>query len=38
MDPLLYPGFRAVAMQLTNSGYLASLFASGVWVMENGGG
>ncbi len=38
MDTLLYPGSRAVAMQLTNSGYLASLFASGVRVMENGGG
>ena len=38
VDPLLYPGSWAVAMQLTNSGYLASLFASGVRVMENGGG
>lgn len=38
VDTLLYPGSRAVAMQLANSGYLASLFASGVRVMENGGG
>lgn len=38
VDTLLYPGSRAVAMQLANSGYLASLFASGVRVMENGCG
>jgi aconitate hydratase len=38
VDTLLYPGSRAVAMQLANSGYLTSLFASGVRVMENGCG
>ncbi|MCP4042419.1 MAG: aconitate hydratase, partial [Gammaproteobacteria bacterium] len=36
VDTLLYPGSRAVAMQLANSDYLASLYASGVRVMENG--
>lgn len=38
VDTLLYPGSRAVAMQLANSGYLTSLFQSGVRVMENGCG
>ena len=38
VDTLLYPGSRAVAMQLANSSYLASLYASGVRVMENGCG
>jgi len=38
VDTLLYPGSRAVAMQLANAGYLGSLFASGVRVMENGCG
>ena len=38
VDTLLYPGSRAVAMQLANSGYLASLWHSGVRVMENGCG
>ncbi|MEA3277424.1 MAG: aconitate hydratase [Pseudomonadota bacterium] len=38
VDTLLYPGSRAVAMQLANSGYLASLWQSGVRVMENGCG
>ena len=38
VDTLLYPGSRAVAMQLANSSYLASLFASGVRVMESGCG
>ena len=38
VDTLLYPGSRAVAMQLANSGYLASLWASGVRVNENGCG
>jgi aconitate hydratase len=38
VDTLLYPGSRAVAMQLANAGYLTSLFASGVRVMENGCG
>ena len=38
IDTLLYPGSRAVAMQLANSGYLSSLWASGVRVMENGCG
>ncbi len=35
VDTLLYPGSRAVAMQLANSGYLTSLWNSGVRVMEN---
>ena len=38
VDTLLYPGSRAVAMQLANAGYITSLFASGVRVMENGCG
>ncbi len=38
VDTLLYPGSRAVAMQLANSTYLSSLYASGVRVMENGCG
>ncbi|MCP3671777.1 MAG: aconitate hydratase [Gammaproteobacteria bacterium] len=38
VDTLLYPGSRAVATQLANSGYVASLFQSGVRVMENGCG
>ena len=38
VDTLLYPGSRAVAMQLANSSYLASLYHSGVRVMENGCG
>ena len=38
VDTLLYPGSRAVAMQLANSGYLTSLWQSGVRVMENGCG
>ena len=38
VDTLLYPGSRAVAMQLANSSYLASLYQSGVRVMENGCG
>jgi len=38
VDTLLYPGSRAVAMQLANSGYLTDLFHSGVRVMENGCG
>jgi len=38
VDTLLYPGSRAVAMQLANSGYLSSLWQSGVRVMENGCG
>jgi aconitate hydratase len=38
VDTLLYPGSRAVAMQLANSGYMSSLFNSGVRVMENGCG
>ena len=38
MDTLLYPGSRAVAMQLANSGYITSLWQSGVRVMENGCG
>ena len=38
VDTLLYPGSRAVAMQLANSGYLTSLWTSGVRVMENGCG
>ena len=38
VDTLLYPGSRAVAMQLAEAGYITSLFASGVRVMENGCG
>lgn len=38
VDTLLYPGSRAVAMQLAESGYLTSLWNSGVRVMENGCG
>jgi aconitate hydratase len=38
VDTLLYPGSRAVAMQLAGSGYLLSLMASGVRVMESGCG
>ncbi len=38
VDTLLYPGSRAVATQLANSGYVASLFSSGVRIMENGCG
>jgi len=38
VDTLLYPGSRAVAIQLTNAGYMTSLWRSGVRVMENGCG
>lgn len=38
VDTLLYPGSRAVAIQLTNAGYMTSLWQSGVRVMENGCG
>jgi aconitate hydratase len=38
VDTLLYPGSRAVAMQLAEAGYITSLYASGVRVMENGCG
>lgn len=38
VDTLLYPGSRAVAIQLAEAGYITSLFASGVRVMENGCG
>lgn len=38
VDTLLYPGSRAVAMQLSNAGYMSSLWQSGVRVMENGCG
>lgn len=38
VDTLLYPGSRAVAMQLADSSYLGSLLRSGVRVMENGCG
>jgi len=38
VDTLLYPGSRAVAMQLAEAGYITSLFASGVRIMENGCG
>jgi aconitate hydratase len=37
-DTLLYPGSRAVAIMMANSGYLGSLFSSGVRVLENGCG
>jgi aconitate hydratase len=38
VDTLLYPGSRAVAIQLAEAGYITSLFESGVRVMENGCG
>jgi aconitate hydratase len=38
VDTLLYPGSRAVAMQLAEAGYITSLYASGVRVQENGCG
>ena len=38
VDTLLYPGSRAVAMQLANAGYITALWQSGVRVMENGCG
>ncbi len=38
VDTLLYPGSRAVAMQLADAGYLTDLFHSGVRIMENGCG
>ena len=38
VDTLLYPGSRAVAMQLADSRYLTSLWHAGVRVMENGCG
>lgn len=38
VDTLLYPGSRAVAIMMANSGYLGSLFTSGVRVLENGCG
>ncbi len=38
VDTLLYPGSRAVAIQLSNAGYMTSLWRSGVRVMENGCG
>ncbi|CAK0756249.1 Aconitate hydratase A [Gammaproteobacteria bacterium] len=38
VDTLLYPGSRAVAIQLANASYMTSLWRSGVRVMENGCG
>jgi aconitate hydratase len=38
VDTLLYPGSRAVQMQLAESGYLTSLLQSGVRIMESGCG
>jgi aconitate hydratase len=38
VDTLLYPGSRAVAIQLAEAGYISSLLSSGVRVMENGCG
>lgn len=38
VDTLLYPGSRAVEMQLAESGYLTSLLRSGVRLMESGCG
>jgi aconitate hydratase len=38
VDTLLYPGSRAVAIQLAEAGYISSLLTSGVRVMENGCG
>jgi aconitate hydratase len=38
VDTLLYPGSRAVELQLAESGYLASLLKSGVRLMESGCG
>jgi aconitate hydratase len=38
VDTLLYPGSRAVEMQLAESGYLTSMLQSGVRIMESGCG
>ena len=38
VDTLLYPGSRAVAIQLANAGYMTTLLQSGVRIMENGCG
>ncbi|MEI6413850.1 MAG: aconitate hydratase [Pseudomonadota bacterium] len=38
VDTLLYPGSRAVAIQLATAGYMTSLWQSGVRIMENGCG
>jgi len=38
VDTLLYPGSRAVELQLAEAGYLTSLLYSGVRVMESGCG
>lgn len=38
VDTLLYPGSRAVAVMMANSGYLSDVFMSGVRVLENGCG
>jgi len=38
VDTLLYPGSRAVAIQLANAGYMTSMWQSGVRIMENGCG
>ncbi|HEC15414.1 MAG TPA: aconitate hydratase [Sedimenticola sp.] len=38
VDTLLYPGSRAVAMQLAEAGYITSLYHSGVRIQENGCG
>lgn len=38
VDTLLYPGSRAVAVMMANSGYLSEVFMSGVRVLENGCG
>lgn len=38
VDTLLYPGSRAVSMQLADAGYIKTLFESGVRIMENGCG
>ncbi len=38
VDTLLYPGSRAVAIMLADSGYLSTLFNAGVRVLENGCG
>ncbi|MCG8339515.1 MAG: aconitate hydratase [Proteobacteria bacterium] len=38
VDTLLYPGSRAVSMQLADAGYMKMLYQSGVRIMENGCG
>jgi aconitate hydratase len=38
VDTLLYPGSRAVSMQLADAGYMKVIYQAGVRIMENGCG